>query len=127
MPLLRLMGYANHIPSGVDFMSLPRGGFVFLAVTSLWVGSAQMTAQVSAQVIQSDRGGITGGTMYLLKFADEVTVPPIEDLKQVIDWLNPSINDAPITREARIDSTIREFRESRQFVKFWDNSRTEEP
>jgi hypothetical protein len=121
------MRYANHIPSGIDFMSLPRGGFVILAVTSLWVGFAQTAAQVSAQIIQSDRGGITGGTMYLLRFADEVTVPPIEDLKRVIDWLNPSITEAPITREARIDSTIRAFRESRQFVKLWDNRRTEEP
>ncbi len=100
-------------------MSLPRGSFVILAVTSLWVGSVQLVAQVSAQVIQSDRGGITGGTMYLLKFADEVTVPPIEDLKQVINWLNPSNTESPISREARIDSTIREFRESRQFVKLW--------
>jgi hypothetical protein len=108
-------------------MSIPRGGFIILAVISLWVGSAQIAAQVSAQVIQSDRGVITGGTMYLLKFADEVTVPPIEELKQVFDWLSPSSTAVPTSREARIDSTIRAFRENRQMLKLWDDSKTVEP
>ncbi len=95
-------------------MPLPRGGFVIVAVASLWVG----TASAHAQVIQprSSGEGITSGTVYLLRFADEVTLPPIEDLRQLVDWFGSAV--VPVSRVERIDQVIRAFRQSRSKPEF---------
>ncbi len=101
-------------------MPLPRGSFVIVAVASLGVG----TASAHAQVIQprSSSEGITGGTVYLLRFADEVTLPPIEYLRQWVDWLGSSSAVVPVSRVERIDQVIRAFQQRRSQPEFPDDA-----
>jgi hypothetical protein len=79
-----------------------------MTVASLGIATAEASAQV---VLTSSSGGISGGTVYLLNFAEEVKVPAIEDLKQVLDWLSPSPAVVTFRRAEQIDRAIQTFRE----------------
>lgn len=67
-----------------------------MTVASLGIATAEASAQV---VLTSSSGG------------EEVKVPAIEDLKQVLDWLSPSPAVVTFRRAEQIDRAIQTFRE----------------
>jgi hypothetical protein len=62
-------------------------------------------------------GGVSGGTVYVFRWnsRNELSVPPVEDLQKVWNWLNPAEVKAGETSasEQNLDRSIGDFLKTR--------------
>lgn len=86
--------------------------------TFLILSSFSLVPHAPAQTLNTDgAGGLSGGSVYVFRINNryELSVPPVEDVQRVWEWLNPADpkDEQTSTPPKSLDRSIGEFLQNR--------------